>query len=45
MLFFFGYNPELHKRLQSRIGVSVAEYRREKAQAKRDKEARREKAQ
>jgi uncharacterized membrane protein YGL010W len=37
VLFFLGYRPELHKRLQSKTGVLVAEYRRKKAEKEREK--------
>jgi 2-hydroxy fatty acid dioxygenase len=32
VLFGLGYKPELHKRLQNRIGKAVYEYRKENAQ-------------
>lgn len=35
VLFHFGYRPDLHKRLENRIGLKVAEYRRSKAAAKK----------
>ncbi|ORY88768.1 DUF962 domain protein [Leucosporidium creatinivorum] len=37
ILFYLGYKPELHRRLQNRTGVAVAEYRREKAAKQRAK--------
>ncbi|KAI5478494.1 hypothetical protein MNV49_005022 [Pseudohyphozyma bogoriensis] len=39
VLFAAGYKPELHKRVQNKIGVAVAEYRMEKAQKAREKAA------
>jgi len=37
ILFYLGYKPELHRRLQNRTGKAVAEYRREKAAKERAK--------
>lgn len=37
ILFALGYRPALHKRLQNRVGLAVAEYRSSKANKARAK--------
>ncbi|GAA5910614.1 hypothetical protein JCM6882_001040 [Rhodosporidiobolus microsporus] len=43
VLFFLGYRPELHKRLQNKTGVKVAEFRRKRAEEQRAKAGKTEK--
>jgi len=38
ILFYFGYNPKLHKRIQNGVGLEIARIRREDAEKKRVEE-------